>query len=117
METTTLSHIQKRLLLFNKERNWEQYHNPRNIAMALSVEAGELLSHFLWSSDDGPQPPVEGRKELVEQEAADVLICLLNFCHQANIDILNATMKKIDINENKYPVKKSYGKLEKHTEL
>jgi NTP pyrophosphatase (non-canonical NTP hydrolase) len=116
-EETTLSQIQQQLMNFNLQRNWDQYHSPRNLAMALSVEVGELLALYLWSSDDGPQPPVETRLDKVEEEVADVLICLLNFCQKAEIDILSVTEKKILKNGKKYPVEKSFGKLEKHTEL
>jgi NTP pyrophosphatase (non-canonical NTP hydrolase) len=116
-ENTTLSHIQQRLINFNTERNWSQYHNPRNLAMAISVEAGELLEHYLWSSDNGPQPPITNRKHKVKEEVADVLICLLNFCHHAEIDLIEATLEKIQMNEEKYPIEKCFGKLEKHTEL
>ena len=116
-EEITLLQIRERLLQFNSERSWAQYHNPRNLAMALSVEAGELLELYLWSKDDGPQPPVDGRDRKVEDEAADVLICLLNFCQQAGIDLLKVTDRKITENAKKYPVEKSKGRLEKHSEL
>ncbi len=116
-EETTLSQIRQRLRTFNAERNWAQYHSPRNLAMALSVEVSELLALYLWSSDNGPQPPIESRKENVEEEVADILICLLNFCHRADVDLLSVTEKKIAKNAEKYPVEKSFGKLEKHTEL
>lgn len=115
--STTLLQIQNKIREFNRERDWSQYHSPRNIAMALSVEAGELLELFLWSSDDGPQPPVDSRREKVGEEAADVLICLLNFCDQMGIDILDVTDRKIERNRLKYPVEKSSGRLEKHDEL
>ena len=116
-QTSTLLQIQNKIREFNRERDWSQYHSPRNIAMALSVEAGELLELFLWSSDDGPQPPVASRRSKVEEEAADVLICLLNFCDQMNIDLLEVTNRKIERNRLKYPVEKSSGRLEKHNEL
>ena len=99
-KTTSLSQIQQLLIQFNSDRNWGQYHNPRNLVMALSVETAELLELFLWSSDQGPQPPVAGREQDVEDEAADVLICLLNFW-----------------NALKYPIEKSSGSLKKHDEL
>ena len=85
--------------------------------MALNVEAAELLELFLWSSDEGPQPPVSGRQRKVEDEVADVLICLLNFCDQMKIDPLEVTTRKIEENKLKYPVEKSLGRLEKHHEL
>ena len=115
-EKCTLHEIKKRLMLFNQERDWNQYHSPRNLAMALSVEAGELLELFLWCQDAGPQPAVESRKPKVAEEAADVLICLLNFCSQYNIDLAAAVEKKIEKNAQKYPVEKVFGKLEKHDE-
>lgn len=116
-DSTRLSQIDTLLAKFNSDRNWGQYHTPRNLAMALSVEAAELLEIFLWSSDHGPQPPVSGREQDVADEAADVLICLLNFCRTMNIDLLEATKKKIEKNALKYPIEKSAGKLEKHHEL
>ena len=116
-KSTSLSQIQERLAQFNRDREWEQYHNPRNLAMALSVEAAELLELFLWSKDEGPQPPVKGREQDAADEAADVLICLLNFCREMGIDLLAATEQKITKNALKYPVDKSLGRLEKHNEL
>ena len=115
--TPTLLQIQNKIRKFNKDRDWGQYHSPRNIAMALNVEAGELLELFLWASDEGPQPPVIGRQKQVEDEVADVLICLLNFCDQMQIDPLQVTSRKIRENNLKYPVDKSLGRLEKHNEL
>ena len=115
-EHMTLAELQNRLRHFNSARSWGQYHSPRNLAMALSVEAGELLELYLWSSDKGPQPPVESRKAKVAEEAADVFICLLNFCDRAGVDILRATAAKIEQNELKYPVEQVKGRLEKHSE-
>jgi NTP pyrophosphatase (non-canonical NTP hydrolase) len=85
--------------------------------MALGVEAAELLELYLWSSDEGPQPPVSARKEKVAQEAADVGICLLNFCEQAGVDLLAAMSEKIEANELRYPVERARGRLEKSEEL
>ena len=112
----TIQTIRDRLRTFNSQRNWDQYHNPRNLAMALSVESGELLELFLWSRDEGPQPPVESRTKKVEEEAADVLICLLNLCHQSGIDLAKAVESKIEKNAEKYPVDRVYGRMEKHDE-
>ena len=100
-EETTIGAIQKTLRIFNAERDWDQYHSPRNLAMALSVEAAELLELYLWSSDTGPQPPVASRIPKVEDEAADVLICLLNFCRHADIDLAAAVKRKIGKNAEK----------------
>ena len=115
-ETCTIKTIRDRLREFNSDRNWGQYHNPRNLAMALSVEAGELLELFLWCADDGPQPAVESRVQKVEEEAADVLICLLNLCHHSGIDLAQAVENKIAKNAEKYPVQQVFGRMEKHDE-
>ena len=115
-EHMSLAALQTRLKNFNQARDWGQYHSPRNLAMALSVEASELLELYLWSADDGPQPPVESRNAKVAEEAADVLICLLNFCDKAGVNLLQATEAKISRNEEKYPIEKVKGRLEKHSE-
>ena len=114
---TTLGSLRSALRRFNAERDWSRYHSPRNLAMALSVEAGELLELYLWSADDGPQPPVVSRRSKVADEAADVLICLLNLCEAAGVDLSAAVADKLTRNAQKYPVELARGRLEKSTEL
>ncbi len=116
-EGTPLGHIQEALKRFNEDRDWGRYHSPRNLAMALVVEASELMELFLWSSDQGPQPPVEGRAPKVADEAADVLICLLNLCRARGIDLARATQDKLERNAVRYPVERARGRLEKAEEL
>ena len=116
-ETTRITELRARLRAFNAERDWGQYHSPRNLAMAVSVEAGELLALYLWSADDGPQPPVAERAPRVADEAADVFISLLNLCEAAGIDLAAATATKIEKNAAKYPVSRASGRLEKWDEL
>lgn len=116
-DDTALGELRAALRRFNAERDWARYHSPRNLAMALSVEAGELLELYLWSSDDGPQPPVASRRQKVADEAADVLICLLNLCEQADVDLSAAVARKLARNAEKYPVNKARGRLEKSGEL
>ena len=113
----SLQGLQQALQEFNHNRDWAQYHSPRNLAMAISVEAAELLELFLWASDDGPQPPVAGREEQVWEEVGDVMITLLNFCAAAGIDPIRAAELKLMKNKAKYPIEKSKGRLEKHNEL
>ena len=115
-DITTIGAIRTELSDFNTRRDWGQYHSPRNLAMALSVEVGELMELFLWSADDGPQPPVESRRNRVAEEAADVGICLLNFCESFGIDLSSAIAKKLASNAARYPVEKVRGRLEKHDE-
>jgi NTP pyrophosphatase (non-canonical NTP hydrolase) len=114
---TPLAVLQDALRQFNAERDWGRYHNPRNLAMALSVEAGELLELYLWSSDEGPQPAVPARAPRVAEEAADVLICLLNLCAHAGVDLSAALEAKLAKNALKYPAEAASGRLEKYDEL
>lgn len=116
-ESTTIGEIRAALRAFNEARDWSRYHCPRNLAMALSVEAAELLELYLWSSDDGPQPPVASREPRVAEEAADVAICLLNLCEQAGVDLAAAVEAKLARNAERYPVHRARGRLERSDEL
>ena len=109
-QSFTLSQLKDAVAQFNDERDWGQYHNPRNLAMALSVEVGELLELFLWSTDDGPQPPVASRVPRVNDEIADVVICVLNLANRLNVDVSDAVMAKLKTNAEKYPVDQFRGR-------
>ncbi len=113
--TTPLGDIRARLRTFNADRDWARYHSPRNLAMALSAEAAELLELYLWSEDG--QLPVADRAPRVADEAADVLVSLLNFCEAAGVDLAAAVEAKIARNEGRYPVGVARGRLEKWDEL
>jgi dCTP diphosphatase len=114
---TPLAELRAALRAFNAERDWGRYHSPRNLAMALSVEAGELLELYLWSRDEGPQPAVPSREPKVADEAADVLICLLNLCEHAGVDLAAAVEAKLAKNAAKYPASAASGRMEKYDEL
>lgn len=101
---------------FTEARDWARFHSPRNLAMALSVEAAELLELFLWSRDDGPQPPVAAREARVAEEAADVLMCLLNLADRSGIDLAQALREKLAAAERKYPVERVRGSALKYDE-
>lgn len=116
-ESTSIADLQRRVLDFCEERDWVRYHSPRNLAMALSVEVGELLELYLWSADDGPQPPVASRRPKVEAELADVAICLLNLSARAGVDLSAAVAAKLAVNAEKYPVELAHGRMLKSTEL
>lgn len=115
--TDRLADLQDLARDFVQQRDWARFHSPRNLAMALSVEAGELLELYLWSDDDGPQPITEARRERVAHEAADVLLCLLNFCDQADVDLARAFHDKLVIARRKYPVDAARGRALKWDEL
>ena len=101
------------ILKFQKERDWKQFHLPKNLAISLSIEAAEILEIFQWTK--GSDLPGEKRKHL-EEEIADVYYYLLLLAHETNIDIKKAFQKKMMINAKKYPVSKSKGSSKKYTE-
>lgn len=112
---TTLGEIRARLRAFNTARDWSRYHTPRNLVMALSAESAELLELYLWSEDG--QLPVADRAPRVADEAADVLISLLNFCEASGVDLSAAVEAKLARNEARYPVEAARGRLQKWDEL
>jgi NTP pyrophosphatase (non-canonical NTP hydrolase) len=116
-DETPLAVIKDRIRRFSAERGWIKYHKPRNLAMQVVVEAGELLELFLWSADDGPQPPVTSRNAKVAEELADVVICCMNLAAAMGIDVAEAIEQKMAQNAKKYPVDQAWGRLEKYTEL
>jgi NTP pyrophosphatase (non-canonical NTP hydrolase) len=113
---TTLAALRARLRAFNEARDWGRYHSPRNLAMALSAEAGELLALYLWCRDEGPQPAVPTRHPEVPRELADVAICLLNLCEAAGVDLSAAVEAKLADNERRYPAEVVRGRMEKYDE-
>jgi len=113
--STALGEVRSRLRAFNAARDWARYHSPRNLAMALSVESGELLELYLWSEDG--RLPVADRRSRVAEEAADVLISLLNLCEAEGVDLTAATEAKLVRNAEKYPESTARGRLEKYDEL
>jgi dCTP diphosphatase len=115
---TSLDHldtVRKRLRSFVNERNWSEFHNSKNLAMALGSEVGELLSTLRWVRDESSDEFVQNsaNRFKVEEEAADVAIALLLFCDRAGIDLLAAVDRKIDLNEVHYPVALSKGRSER----
>jgi len=98
---------------FVAERDWAQYHSPRNVAAAIAVEAAELQEIFLWRTDDDV---AESRREDIEAEAADILITLLSFCNAMDIDLGAALRSKLTRAAAKYPVERVKGRREKYDE-
>ena len=105
------------VLEFRRKRNWEQFHKPKELAAAITVEASELLEIFQWKSHDEVarllESPARGR---VEDEIADVVILLSYLCHDLGLDVNAAVLAKLEKNEAKYPVEKSYGNARKYDE-
>jgi NTP pyrophosphatase (non-canonical NTP hydrolase) len=114
---TSLHTLRQQLAEFVAERDWDQFHNPKNLAMALSAEAGELLEHFQWLTlAQAADPPAATRDE-VALECADVLLYLLRICDKLDIDLGAAAEKKLALNAQKYPVEKSRGRMTKYDKL
>lgn len=108
--TPDIPELIKRLRRFADERDWNQFHSPKNLAMALIVEAGELVEHFQWLTEvESRTLPPEKLAE-VEYEVADVFIYLLRLSDQLNIDIVDAAVRKMALNARKYPIEKVKGK-------
>lgn len=99
------------LLKFRNERDWEQFHNPKDLAIALNVEAAELLELFLWKNHD------EANKEKVKEELADIFAYALLLAEKYNLDIKSIVLEKIKKNGEKYPVDKAKGNAKKYDEL
>ena len=110
--------IQKKLENFAKDRNWEQFHTPKNLTMALSVEVAELVEIFQWSNSGGLDEikDPETRKK-IEEEIADVLIYLIKISGKLDLDLEKIINQKIEKNEKKYPIEKSFGNSKKYTDL
>jgi dCTP diphosphatase len=100
---------------FAKAREWEQFHSPKNLAAALSVEAAELLEHFQWLSEEKSRNLAAPKKAEVAAEAADVLLYLLQLCDKLQIDLLEAARLKLIVNGKKYPVERARGSSQKYT--
>ncbi|HHH13370.1 MAG TPA: nucleotide pyrophosphohydrolase [Thiolapillus brandeum] len=105
----SIDQLNERLLRFARERDWEQFHSPKNLAMALAGEAGELLEHFQWLTEEQSENLSADRKDEVAMELADLLIYLVRLSQRLEIDLLDAAWRKIAINEKRYPVEKVKG--------
>ena len=109
--------IRKRILKFREDRDWKQFHDIKNLAEGVSIEAGELLSIFLWAKTEEAEARALEKLSEVEDEIADIFIFLVYLCDNLNIDLMKAVEQKIGKNEQKYPVELSRGSAKKYTEL
>lgn len=118
-DKTTVAELRARVLAFARERDWEQFHSPKNLSMALAAEAGELMEHFLWaeSKTSGEILRVAKKRRQIEDEIADVVIYALEFANISGIDLAAAIEAKLAQNAQKYPVEKAKGRADKYTEL
>ncbi len=114
----SLEYLMSKIKAFCTERNWDQYHNPKDLAIGISTEANELLDCFRFKNEEQIQELFnnEKKRERIEDEVADTLFFLLRFADMNNIDIVRALERKVDKNAIKYPVEKVYGNNQKYTE-
>ncbi|HDR8129177.1 TPA: nucleotide pyrophosphohydrolase [Bacillus cereus] len=110
MNQSTLEQILK----FREDRNWKQFHNPKDLAISLSLEASELLENFQWKNSE---EAMEKNFENIKDELADVLIYSILLADEINVDIEELILGKIEKNARKYPVEKAYGSNKKYKEL
>ncbi|MGO8973730.1 MAG: nucleotide pyrophosphohydrolase [Steroidobacteraceae bacterium] len=113
----SLKELRGALQRFASERDWDQFHSPKNLAIALSVEAAELLEHFQWMPEAESKVLSPDQQAKVREEIADVLLYLIRLADKLNIDLLAAASDKIQVNAAKYPVDKARGSSKKYTEL
>lgn len=109
--------IQRRIIAFRDARDWQQFHDPKNLAEAVAIEAGELLEHFLWTPSSESYERGAYRRDKVSEEAADILIYLTYLAEEVGFDLVESVAAKLRTNEAKYPVRKAKGRSEKYREL
>lgn len=114
---TTVKELQDLVIAFRDERDWKQFHNPKDCALSLVLEATEVLEHFQWKNGDELKDLVSDKKEEISHEIADVLYWVLLLSKDLDIDISEAFKNKLKISAEKYPVEKAKGKSDKYTKI
>ena len=115
--TTTVETLKSDVKKFIEDREWQQFHSPKNLSMALASEVTELMDFFLWCESSASYDELEKRRQDVEDEVADIAFALLCFCIQNKIDLSKALAHKQIEKARKYPIEKSKGRWTKYTEL
>ena len=113
----TIDELTQKVIAFRDARDWKQFHNPKDVALSLVLEAGEVMEHFQWRSESDIKEYLKSNKSLVGEELADVLYWVLLLSHDLDIDIEKALAGKLVKNGKKYPLKKAKGSKKKYNEL
>ncbi|MBI5183147.1 MAG: nucleotide pyrophosphohydrolase [Nitrospinae bacterium] len=112
-----MEELLKDIRQFNEERDWGQFHTPKNLAMSLAIEVAEVMEHFQWlTQEEGNNLSIDKKREISE-ELGDVMIYLVNLADKLNIDLLKAAQMKIEKNRRRYPITKAKGNSNKYLEL
>ena len=118
-DKTNISQLKEKIKKFCEARDWDQFHNPKDLAIGIITEAAELLEHFRWKSEKEVKEMFENpeKREHIEDETADVLYFILRLAQKYDIDLTSALNKKLNKNEKKYPIEKAKGSNKKYTEF
>ncbi len=111
-----LTEIRNEIRKFAADRDWDQFHSPKNLAMALSVEAAELMEHFQWLTEQQSENLTAEKHKQVAQEMSDVLVYLIRLADKLDIDLIKETKEKLILNAKKYPAELVRGSAKKYTE-
>lgn len=116
---TTIGEIKQQVMAFARERDWEQFHSPKNLSMALAAEAAELMEHFLWATPEQSREIAANpaKRGSIADELADVVIYALEFANATGLDLTASIEAKMVANGKKYPVEKARGRADKYNEL
>ena len=112
-----MKELTKKIRAFAQNRDWDQFHSPKNLAMALSVEVSEVVEHFQWLTQEESNRLDTEKLKQIREEIGDVMIYLARLADRLGIDPVQAAEEKMQINEKKYPVEKAKGRATKYTEL
>jgi len=111
-----MNDLRDKLRQFAADRDWDQFHSPKNLAVALSVEASELLEHFQWLTEEQSTRLPPDKRDQVRDEMADVLLYLIRLADKLDVDLLDAAAKKIEKNALKYPAGQVRGSMKKYSD-
>jgi len=114
---TTIDDLKNKVKKFCEDRDWDQFHNPKDLAIGIITEASELLEHFRFKSEEDIKQILKFKKQEVSEELADVFYFVLRLAQKHDIDLATALRKKLRKNELKYPIRNSKGSNKKYTEL
>ena len=112
-----INDLTKRIIAFRDARDWKQFHNAKDVALSLVLEAGEVMEHFQWKNKEEIEKYIKTNKAEIGEELADVLYWVLLMSHDLKIDVLDALEEKLKKNEEKYPIEKAKGKHLKYNKL
>ena len=112
-QATTVADLRKMVLDFVGERDWQQFHSPKNLSMAMAIETSELMEHFQWLDTEASRNPAEDKLVEIGEELADVLCYAMAIANELNIDIASTMTRKMELNRKKYPVDEFRGRYGK----